>query len=96
MEQVFLGLLGSSPAAVAVIITVHQFLKYLHKEREAAREERADWRAAMITALNNNSLAMQAQTEAMRQQGETMKALVVAIEKHDDMARTAIARIEAK
>lgn len=89
MENILLGLVGSSPAAVAVLITVWQFLKYL-------KEERIEWRAAIVTALNNNSTAIAAQTSAMNAQAETMKALVVAIEKHDEMARAFFSSMEKK
>lgn len=87
MEQILLGLLGSSPAAVAVIITVWQFLKYL-------REERKEWRDTIVIALNNNSQAMTSQTMAMKLQTQTIMSLVKTIEDHDTMARAAIARLE--
>lgn len=89
MEQILLGLVGSSPAAAATIITVVLFLRYL-------REERIAWHSTITTALNNNTQAMQSQTSAMVAQAEALRALNLAIEKHDFMAREAIARLEQK
>lgn len=89
MKELLAALLGSSPAAVAVIYTVVQFLKFL-------REERAALRDAVVVALNANSLAVEAQTEAMKCQAETMRSLIGVIERHDLMVREAVARIEGK
>lgn len=89
MEQILLGLVGSSPAAAATIITVVLFLRYLREERQA-------WHQTITTAVNNNTQAMSAQTTAMTAQAEALRALNVAIERHDEMARAAIARLEGK
>ena len=89
MEQILLGLVGSSPAAAATLIAVWLFLRYL-------REERLAFRDTITVALTNNTEAMKAQTMAMKQQAEMLKALNSAIEKHDDMARAAIERLERK
>ncbi len=89
MEQLLIGLVGASPAAGAAIFTCILFLKYLREERISMRDERKDWREALAVVLDKNSDATMAQTE-------TMKALVMSIDRHDRMAREAIARLEAK
>jgi len=89
MEQILLGLVGSSPAAAATLIAVFMFLRYL-------REERTAWRDIIAVSLQNNTDAMKAQTLAMHQQAEMLKALNTALVAHDTMAQAAISRLEAK
>ena len=58
MEGIWLALVSGSPAAVAVLISVWLFLKYL-------KEERAAWRDIIGKAIENNTAAMRAQTLAL-------------------------------
>ena len=95
-------------AFFAVIITVVRFLVHLRYERKEFADERKEWkeerkelraegkdqREALLAAFNHNSGLIQAHSESMITQAEALKSLTVAIEKHDEMARAAIARLE--
>lgn len=96
MEQALIGLLSSSPAAVAVIITVIKFLAHLSAERKEWRTEAKELREAVIGALNHNSEVIKAHSESMTAQAETLRSLINIIEKHDEMARQAVARLEGR
>jgi len=94
VEQILLGLIGSSPAAVTAIIVLWKCLDHLAGERAAWREERSAFTAAVLQALDNNSKIMKSHAESMTSQAETLRTLIQAIENHDQMARAAIARLE--
>lgn len=103
METLLIGLIGSSPAGAAAIVMSIIFLRHLREERIAstverqeASLERMEMRAAITTALNQNTEIVRAHVEAMATQAEALKALTVAIDHHHEMAMAALARLMGK
>ena len=81
MSDLISQLAVNLPVGAALLVMAGMFLKYL-------KEERLEWRETILKALDNN-------TNAMNAQREMLKDLTALIEQHDKMSREAIARLEA-
>lgn len=79
MEKVLTELVVNAPVAAALLIMAWMFLRYL-------REERQEWRQTIQTSLENNTSAMNSQAETLRTMGEAFRS-------HDEMARSAVRKI---
>lgn len=101
MEQLFTQLAVNAPVGAAVIVMAHLMLRAWKCERRDDREDmarernewrktierdREQWRATINRLVDGNEAAMKAQTE-------TLQALAVAIQRHDEMSRTAIEQL---
>jgi hypothetical protein len=69
------------PVGFALLVMAGMFIEY-------SGQERAEWRATLTESLNAN-------TDAMRTQLETLIRLVTVMEKHDEFTRDALRRLES-